>query len=273
VPWPARPPAYPQAPAAVAVLFSGLLTKVGAYAIIRIYAVVLDGTPGLRPILMAAALLTLLVGVLGALGEKTMRGILSFDMVSQIGYALLGLALFTESGLAAAIFFLLQYALVKAALFACAAAVEVAHGTGYLTQLGGVARREPMLATAFMLSALSLAGVPPLSGFVAKLALVTAAVAERDYVATAVAVTVSLLTLLAMLKIWGAVFWSEPLQHRGRSDAPEPRKARPAIVVPALALAAPSIVLGLGAQPVLAAVDAAANGLLDQSAYVQAVTQ
>lgn len=267
------PRSYPHASPAVAVLFSGLLTKVGAYAMIRIYAVVLDGTPRFRWVLMAAALLTMVIGVLGALGETSMRGVISFDMVSQIGFVLLGLALFTAAGLAGAIYFMLQYVLVKAALFGCAAALEVAHGTGRLDRLGGVARREPLLATAFMIAALSLAGVPPLSGFVAKLALVTAAVADGDLLAAAVAVAVSLLTLLAMIKIWSAVFWAEPLRHRGEPEAPRPHKARASIVVPALALALPSIVLGIGAQPLLAAVDSAADGLLNRSAYVQAVAR
>jgi multicomponent Na+:H+ antiporter subunit D len=267
------PRSYPQAPPAVAVLFSGLLTKVGTYAIIRIYAVLLDGTPRLRWVVMIAALLTMVVGVLGALGEKSMRGVLSFDMVSQVGYVLLGLALFTAGGLGAAIFFMLQYVLVKAALFGCAAAVEVANGTGELERLGGLARREPLLAAVFMLSALSLAGVPPLSGFVAKLSIVTAAVANGESAAAVIAVVVSLLTLLVMIRIWNTAFWGEPLRRRGSPDAPRPQKARGSIVLPALALALPSIVLGIGAQPLLAAADSAASGLLDLSAYVEAVTR
>ena len=267
------PRSYPHALPAVAVLFSGLLTKVGIYAIIRIYAVLLDGTPRFRWILMVAALLTMVVGVLGALGEKSLRGILSFDMVSQIGYVLLGLALFTVGGLAAAIFFMLQYVLVKAALFACAAAVEVASGTGRLDRLGGLARREPLLAAVFMVGALSLAGVPPLSGFVAKLSIVTAAVVNGDYLAAAIAVLVSLFTLLVMIKTWNAAFWARPVRRRGRPGAPGPQKARGSIVVPALALALPSIVLGVAAQPLLAAADSAANGLIDISTYIQAVTR
>jgi len=234
-----------------------------------------------------------------------------------VGYILVGLALFTAGGLAAAIFFMLQYVLVKASLFGCAAAIEVAAGTGRLNRLGGLARREPLLAAAFMLGALSLAGVPPLSGFVAKFAIVTAAVVEGDYLAGAVAVAVSLATLLVVLRIWSIAFWGEPPRHRaqskkdqhvagrptdgGRSDGGHgrhtdgrhtegrhtdgrhtdgrpvedlrPTRARGPVVVPALALALPSLVLGIGAQPLLAAADSAAAGLLDLSAYIEAVTR
>lgn len=269
------PRTYPQAPPAVTLLYSGLLTKVGVYAIIRIYAVVFDGTPQFRWLIMAAALLTMVVGVLGAAGDKAMRDILSFHMVSQIGYILLGLALFTSLGLTAAVFFLVQYVFIKAALFACAGAVEATYGTGQLDRLGGLARHDPLLAVAFMVAALSLAGLPPLSGFVAKLSLIQAAANDTDHLAVATAVTVSLITVVSMIKIWNGVFWgpkpSSTVTIAGPSRAG--LAVRSALVVPALALAAPSIALGVGAQPLLTVAGAVAGGLINTSAYVQAVTR
>jgi multicomponent Na+:H+ antiporter subunit D len=268
------PRTYPEAPPAVTVLFSGLLTKVGVYGIIRIYAVVHDGT-GLRWPIMAAALLTMVVGVLGAVGEQGMRGILTFHMVSQIGYILLGLALFTRAGLTAAVFYLVQYVLVKAALLMCAGAVETAYGTDRLDRVGSLARREPPLAAAFLVSALSLAGLPPLSGFVAKLGLIRAAAAEADHLAVGIAVGVSFLTLVSMVKIWAGAFW-------GGEDPPREESAlrlltrttvRPALAVPALVLTVPSVVFGIAAQPLLTAAAEAAGGLLDASAYAGAVTR
>ncbi|MBB6475447.1 monovalent cation/H+ antiporter subunit D family protein [Sphaerisporangium rubeum] len=260
------PRSYPCAPPAVTVLFSGLLTKIGLYAIIRIYAVVFAGAPEVRWVIMTAALLTMVIGVLGAVGEDTMRSILVFHMVSQIGYILLGLALFTAFGLAAAIFYLAQYILVKAALLACAGAVETTRGTGRLGALGGVASADPLLATTFMLAALSLAGLPPLSGFVAKLSLVRAAVPAGEHLAAATAVAVSLITLTSMIKIWSGVFRGTP------PPGSAPPRGRLALTAPALALAVPSLVLGAGAQPLLTVAGAAAAGLVDTSAYVRAVT-
>ena len=287
------PGTYSATGPAVTVLFSGLLTKVGVYALIRIYAVVFDGDRRYLWVLMATALLTMVVGVLGAVGEKAVRPVLTFHMVSQIGYMLLGLALFTGAGLAAAVFFLVQYVLVKAALLMVAGAVEVGYGTGELARLGGLMRREPMLAAAFAVAALALVGIPPLSGFVAKLGLATAAVAERQYLAAAVVVGVSLLTLTSMLKVWNAVFWQpapeddradegphdadtrapSPHEDAGRSAATGVRtRLRPAVTAPALLLAGLAVVLGVWAEPLLAVATAAADGLVDTAAYVDAVT-
>lgn len=189
--------------------------------------------------------------------------------MSQIGYVLLGLALFTGAGLAAMVFFLVQYVLVKAALLMWAGVVEHSYGTGELDRLGGSAARHPALAVAFAVSALSLAGIPPLSGFVGKLALVRAATLDASWLAVALAVVVSALTLLSMLKVWNGVF---------RGPAPDgPPGGTPVRVLvrgagPALALAGLSVALGVWAQPLLSVSGAAAAGLIDSTAYVRAVT-
>ncbi|MGY2004358.1 monovalent cation/H+ antiporter subunit D family protein [Blastococcus sp. SYSU DS1024] len=267
------PVSYSATGPAVTVLFSGLLTKVGVYALVRLWSVVFDGDPRYTWVLLLVAVATMAVGALGAIGEKAVRPILTFHMVSQIGYVLVGLALSTVAGLAAAVFFLVQYVFVKAALLVCAGAVEVGHGTGELGRLGGLARRDPLLAIAFAVSASALVGLPPLSGFVAKLGLASAAASEGRYVAVAAVAGVSLLTLVSMLKIWNGVFW-EP----GPGDGEEPGPAavrtrvRPALVVPALLLVGPALVLGVWAEPLLAASTAAAEGLADTTAYVSAVS-
>src|SRR5699024_9939024 len=120
--------------------------------------------------------LTMLIGVFGAVGEKTTRTILAFHMVSQIGYILLGVALFTELGLTAGIFYLLHHMIVKASLFMSTGAVEVRYGTGVIGALGATFRTKPIIAVAFMIAALSLAGIPAFSGFAAKFMLILGAV-------------------------------------------------------------------------------------------------
>ncbi|WP_308015579.1 proton-conducting transporter membrane subunit [Pseudonocardia sp. ICBG1293] len=259
-------------------LFSGLLTKVGVYALFRVYSVVYDGDPRFLPVVLVAALLTMVVGVLGAVGAGGMRQISTFHMVSQIGYIVLGLAISTPAGLAAAIYFLVQYVLGGAAGQGGpadgAGAVEQYVGTDTLSRLGGLAARNPATAVAFALSALSLAGIPPLSGFVAKLALVVGAVEAGMVTAALVAVGVSVVTLLSMLKIWNGAFWG--------GDAPEPDPGAGAgtvvalrvpvrAVVPALALGSLSLLLGLWAEPLLALSTVAGQGLADTAAYVGAV--
>ncbi|MDB1087727.1 monovalent cation/H+ antiporter subunit D family protein [Streptomyces sp. ACA25] len=285
------PRTYPDASPAVTALFSGLLTKVGVYVIIRVYAVLYDGDPQYLWVILIAALVTMVVGVLGAVGEKSMRSILAFHMVSQIGYILLGLALFTTAGLAAAVFYLIQYVLVKAALLLCAGAVEVTYGTGRLDRIGGLARREPLLTAAFLTAALSLAGLPPLSGFIAKLTLLRATALESEYLAVGIAVAVSLLTLLSMIKIWSGVFAGNltlpsraptPAGGSGSStggggpdgtgeSAATPR-IRTTLLLPAVLLAAFSLGLGIGAEALLISAETAAEGLIDTTTWVSEVT-
>ncbi|GAB3723101.1 monovalent cation/H+ antiporter subunit D family protein [Nocardiopsis oceani] len=285
--WLAR--TYPSASPAITALFSGLHTKVAIYAIYRLYSLVFDGDAQFLWIGVVAFTLTMLIGVMGAVGEGTTRSILVFHMISQIGYILLGVALFTELGLMAGIFYLIHHMIVKASLFLSTGAIEHTHGTGALDRLGGIARREPLLALVFMGAALSLAGLPPFSGFVAKLTLVLAAVEDAQWTAMAVMIAVSLITLMSMLKIWGGVFWGKPPGEDppgdGEGDAPatvgangstatEVRtlpKVRTALIVPGLILTATTLCIGIGAEVLLDLSAQAAAGLMDTSGYVEAV--
>ncbi|MDK1476591.1 monovalent cation/H+ antiporter subunit D family protein [Streptomyces sp. 549] len=293
------PRTYPEASPAITALFSGLLSKVGLYVIIRIYSVLYDGDQRFLWVLTAAALVTMVVGVLGAVGEQGMRSVLSFHIVSQIGYVLLGLALFTHAGLTAAVFYLVQYILVKAALLLCAGVVETTYGSGRLKDVGGLSSREPLLTAVFVVAALSLAGLPPLSGFVAKFTLIRAAALDGAYLAVGVATVVSLLTLLSMTKIWSMVFAGPTVLPAtaatttagsgsgdgggsrggdgggggpaggGRDDGP---RARTVLVLPAAFLALFSVLLGIGAEPLLTWADTAGAGLVDPSGWVREVT-
>ncbi|WP_103500255.1 monovalent cation/H+ antiporter subunit D family protein [Streptomyces sp. SM14] len=286
--WLAR--TYPSTSPAVTALFSGLHTKVAIYAIYRVYAMVFEGDQRYLWIGVVVFSATMVVGVLGAVGEDTMRSILAFHMVSQIGYILLGVALFTPAGLAAGIFYLLHHMIVKASLFLSAGAIEVRAGTGRLDRLTGFARREPLLAAAFLMAALSLAGLPPFSGFVAKLTLILAALDAGQVAAAVCAIAVSLVTLLSMLKIWNAVFVSPdpepgPEGREPSSGGPaareeaggtvtvaaEPTRVGVKAALPALALAVITLGLGLGAETLLSVVTVAAEGLIDTAPYVEAV--
>ncbi|GAB3047896.1 monovalent cation/H+ antiporter subunit D family protein [Sediminivirga luteola] len=280
--WLAR--AYPSTSPAVTALFSGLHTKVAIYAIYRVYAVVFDGDERYLWIGLVVFSLTMAIGVLGAVGEQTTRSILAFHMISQIGYILLGVALFTEAGLTAGIFYLLHHMIVKASLFLSTGAVEEHYGTGNLDRLRGLVRKEPVIAASFFIAALSLAGLPPFSGFIAKLTLVLATVEAGHMTVVAVALAVSLITLLSMLKIWNAVFAaprkeSEEIEELAASAGPGTQRVitaaktgvRTSLVLPGLLLALVTLCLGLGAEFLLGLSSTAAAGLLDTSSYVEAV--
>ncbi len=202
------PDSYPTAPTTITAVFAGLLTKIGVYALLRFH--VLTGMDDLGPVILLVAGLTMLVGVAGALTQDNVKRILSFHIVSQIGYMLMGLGLFTTAGVAGAVLFLVHQIPVKTVMFLVGGLIEQEEGTSSLERVGGLARRRPLIAVMFALPALSLAGLPPFSGFVAKLALVDAGIAAAQGPIVVVALVASALTLLSMVKIWLGVFWGEP---------------------------------------------------------------
>jgi len=198
--------AYASASPAVAALFSALHTKVAVYIIYRISSVIFEGDPGWMTAILILASLTLLVGALAALGEREIRPILVFQMISGIGFILIGLALFTPLGLTAGIAYMVHSMVVMGALLLISSAIEQTYGSGRLNRVSGLRTREPLLSAAFIAAALSLAGLPPFSGFIAKYALVLAS-ADTGQVAIAVLlVVVSLFALMSMMRIWAEMF-------------------------------------------------------------------
>jgi multicomponent Na+:H+ antiporter subunit D len=199
------PDSYPTAPTTITAVFAGLLTKIGVYVLIRFFTLVeLDE---LGPLLLVISGLTMIIGVAGALAQDDVKRILSFHVVSQIGYMIMGLGFFTVAGVAGAVLFLVHQIPVKTVMFLAGGLIEDDQGTSALNKVGGLATSKPVIAVLFALPALSLAGLPPFSGFVAKLALVDAGIATGAYVIVAVSLVGSILTLLSMTKIWMGAFW------------------------------------------------------------------
>jgi len=260
------PDSYPTAPGPITALFAGLLTKVGVYAVIRTQTL-FGGYEGPSTLILAIAGATMLVGVLGAIAQNDVKRILSFHIVSQIGYMILGLGLFTLAGLAGAILYVIHHIVVKTALFLVAGIIERQTGTAALSRLSGLVRRSPLLAASFAVAALSLAGIPPFSGFVAKLALVQAGIAEGRYVVVAVSLVVSLCTLFSMSKIWGGAFWGpqEP------EEPPRPLRTPWPMTAATVGLVVVSLGITAFAGPLYGYSEAAARDLLDPTPYVSAV--
>ena len=261
------PDSYPTAPSAVTAIFAGLLTKVGIYAIIRTQTVLFPPDTRIGTILLVAAGATMLIGVLGAIAQEDVRRIFSFYIVSQIGYIIMGLGLFTVAGLAGAVFAIVHHIVVKTTLFLVGGLVEHTGGSSRLHRLGGMAAATPVLAVLFLLPALSLAGIPPLSGFAAKFGLFDATARAHEWAILAVAVLVSLLTLFSIFKIWIAVFW----RPREAPGAIPVRRAPALMVVPTAVLAVLTLAIGLGAGPLYRLSDRAASRLVDPTGYRDAV--
>jgi multicomponent Na+:H+ antiporter subunit D len=201
------PDSYPTAPTTITAVFAGLLTKIGVYVLIRFFT--LMELEQLGPLLLVVAGFTMIIGVAGALAQDDVKRILSFHVVSQIGYMIMGLGFFTVAGVAGAVLFLVHQIPVKTVMFLAGGLIEDDQGTSALNKVGGLATSRPVIAVLFALPALSLAGLPPFSGFIAKLALVDAGMATGAYVIVAVSLVASLLTLLSMTKIWIGAFWGE----------------------------------------------------------------
>src|SRR5574338_760641 len=149
----------------------------------------------------------MVIGVLGAVAQKEFRRVLSFLIISHIGYMIMGLGIFTPLALAGSVFYIAHHIIAKTNLFLVSGVVERLGGTPELKKLGGLYKAQPVLALLFLVPAMSLVGIPPLSGFVAKLSLVRAGLETRQYVLVAIALGVSIFTLLSMLKLWTEAFW------------------------------------------------------------------
>lgn len=211
------PDSYPTAPSMVTAVFAGLLTKVGVYAIIRTRSVVFpDGR--LDDVLMWAGLATMLMGILGAMAQNDIKRLLSFTLVSHIGYMIFGIAVGNTLGLGGAIFYIVHHILVQTALFLVVGLIERQAGSSSLRSLGGLAKSSPLLALLYLVPALNLGGIPPFSGFLGKVMLIEAGAQDGSvtaWILVAGSIITSLLTLYTMILVWSKAFW------RDRSDAPE----------------------------------------------------
>jgi multicomponent Na+:H+ antiporter subunit D len=264
------PDAYPTAPSSVTAVFAGLLTKVGVYALLRTETLLFPDSSS--TLLLVVAGTTMVVGVLGAISHVEMKRILSFHIVSQIGYMVMGIAIGGEAALAATVFYLLHHIPVKSSLFLVQGIIERETGTSAFDRVGGLARRSGVLAAMFLVPALSLAGLPPFSGFLAKFALVRAGLDAGAYVIVAVALLASLLTLVSMTKIWTGVFWGEvmPGPAPGRTGVLRHHRL---MTTAALVMIGGTVMIAALAGPLYAYATDAAAQLVDPAVYVKAVLE
>lgn len=262
------PDSYPAAPSSMTAVFAGLLTKVGVYTIIRTETLLFPG--GQSTLLMIIAGFTMIIGVLGAISHYNMKRLLSFHIVSQIGYMILGIGLGTQAAFAAVVFYLLHQIPVKTSLFLVEGIIERETGSSSFDQIDGLAKRSGFLAVLFMVPALSLAGLPPFSGFLAKFALIRAGFEDASYVIVAIAIVGSMLTFLSMTKIWIGLFWGEV--------RPEPPADRVGIMrhhkvmsTASVFLVASTLTIALLAGPLYDFSIGAAEQLMDPMMYINAV--
>ena len=265
------PDSYPTAPAPVTAVFAGLLTKIGVYAILRTQTLLFPPNEKLEAVLLVLALATMLVGILGAVAQDDVKRLLSFTLVSHIGYMIFGVALATQASTAAAIFYVVHHITVQTALFLVVGLIERRSGTTSLDRLGGLARLAPGLAVLFFVPAMNLAGIPPMSGFLGKVGLLEAGVLDGSWLAWVLvvgSVVTSLLTLYAVIRAWNKAFW----QPAGdEEDLPEQAPLPWGMVGPTAALVAVGVSLTVAAGPLYDYAERAAGTVMDGHTYVRAV--
>ncbi|NCC21953.1 MAG: Na+/H+ antiporter subunit D [Alphaproteobacteria bacterium] len=277
------PASYHMPPVTVSAIFAGLLTKVGVYALYRVFSLLFThDVEWTHTILLWVAGLTMVTGVLGAAVQQNIRRILSFHIISQIGYMIMGLALFTKAAILGGVFYTIHHIIVKANLFFIGGIVERRTGNPFVRNMGGLYRVAPWFSLLFLVPALSLAGIPPLSGFWAKFLVIRAGLDEQAWLIVAAALFTGLMTIYSMLKIWNEAFWKRNPErpdaslfdappHGSHGAPPLSRAAQFCLLAPCALLAALTIWIGLWPQPFLAVADQIADQLMNNEAYVQAV--
>jgi multicomponent Na+:H+ antiporter subunit D len=264
------PASYHTPNIAITSLFAGLLTKVGVYTFIRFFTLFFVHDPQFwHQLLLIVAGFTMVAGGLAAAAHYETRRILSYHIISQIGYMIMGLGIFTPLAIAGAVFFTMHNMLAKTNTFLVSGMINKARGTFYLKDIGGLYKQSPLIAILFVIPAFALAGVPPISGFFAKFILVKAGIENGNYVITAVAVLTGMLTLYSMLKIWNEAFLKvQPVNQHAEHPFVKPTFAE---YFPSLFMGVLSILMGILAFYVFGYTMEAANQLINPDLYISTV--
>ncbi len=269
------PASYHTPPVVVSAIFAGLLTKVGVYALFRVFTLLFAGSDIAFTVILIISAFTMLSGVLGAVIQMDFRKILSFHIISQIGYMIMGLGLFTQFAVAGGIFYILHHIIVKTNLFYISGLVERIQGSNNLKKLGGLYKVYPWLGVLFLIPAMSLAGMPPLSGFWSKFMVVKAGILTKDFLVVGVALFVGLLTLFSMTKIWNEAFWKNIPDKVDTASAVPFRMLSLSIklsfILPIVILAIITIAIGFFVEDFFALANTAAEQLMNPTLYRQTV--
>lgn len=269
------PASYHTAPIAVTTIFSALMSKVGIYGLLRLFTLIFLGNFNvIHGLMLFLAGVTMVIGVIGAIAQSDVRRLLSFHIVSQIGYMVMGIGINSILSIAGAIYFTIHIMCAKSVLFLVAGVMRRVTGTYHLEHMGNLASTHPILAVSFFIPAMSLAGIPPLSGFWGKFMLVLSGLKAHDYLVVAVALFVSILTLFSMVKIWNKAFWKpmpKPREHVMGMIAPMTHDEKVCTGIPIFILGLCTVLLGIFCQPVMDLLMQASEQLLHPEEYIQAV--
>ena len=269
------PASYHTPPSAVSAIFGGLLTKVGVYALMRVFTLIFDIDPFLENVLLAVAVLTLFSGAVGAIVQNNIRKIFSYLVICHIGYMIAGLGMMTELAIAGAVFYLVHDIIVKTNLFMMSGVIYKIKANHNIKKLGDFYADYPKMSLLFAIPLFSLVGIPPLSGFWPKLSLVSSGWQTENYMVIGGILFASFVTLVVVVKLWGEVFWKsgeklpQPRNFPYFKDLSKIQKSQ--MIAPIIVLAVISLYIGFGAQNIQNLAERIAFELVDNQEYINAV--
>ncbi len=269
------PASYHTPPSAVSAIFGGLLTKVGVYALMRVFTLIFDVDPFLENVLLAVAVLTLFSGAVGAIVQKNIRKIFSYLVICHIGYMIAGLGMMTEVAIAGAVFYLIHDITVKTNLFMMSGVIYKIKANHNIKKLGDFYADYPKMSLLFAIPLFSLVGIPPLSGFWPKLSLISAGWTTENYMVIGGIIFASFVTLFVIVKLWGEVFWKTGEKLPETRNFPYFKKLtkmkKTQMMAPIIFLSIVSLYLGFGAENIQALSERIAFELMDNQEYINAV--
>jgi multicomponent Na+:H+ antiporter subunit D len=261
------PNSYSAPPTAVAAIFAALLTKVGIYAIIRLFSIIFYHEPYITHLFIGVlAAATMVLGAMGAVAYWDIRRIITYNVVVGVGFILAGFASFSLVGIRGSIYYLIHDMIVKALLFLLGGTIIHLTGTSKIGDMSGLIRLHPQLGWMFFIAALSLSGIPPLSGFVGKIFITEGTFHSGYFWLGGIGLLTSLMVLYSVMKIFMNVFWG----YTNFTEETE-KGTMAGLVLPLSILTALTIALGLGAEGIHEYVDLAVAGLIDPNMYLNAV--
>ena len=261
------PGSYSVPPTAVAALFGALLTKVGIYALFRTFTLIFYHEPLIsHTVIGIMAGITLIVGCIGAIAFKDVRLIVSYNVVIAVGFIMIGLAVGTETSIAGSIYYVIHDMIAKAMLFLLAGTMIYLTGKSKIDEMSGLIRNYPVFGWMFFLVTCSLAGIPPLSGFVGKILVGQGAIESGSYILLALAFISSIVVLYSLLRIFLNTIFGETI-----ISLEDEKPMEMGMIIPIVLLGIATISLGLGAEVISSYVTDAAHTLSNPSVYIDAV--
>ena len=261
------PGSYSAPPTAISAAFAALLSKVGIYAIFRMFTLIFYHQPEITHMILAGmAGITMILGAIGAVAYWDIKKILTYNVVVGVGFIVAGVATMTEAGLLGSVYYLIHDMIIKALIFLAGGVIISLTGTAKLREMSGLIHNHPYLGWMFFIAVLSLSGIPPFSGFVGKIFVTRGTFEATQYWLGAIGLLTSLMVLYSLMKIFLNGFWGESYL-----SVEEEKATTRGVMIPIACLTALTILLGIGAEALYVYVEQAVGELLTPSLYIEAV--